>query len=443
VRAARAHANSLRFELDGGALALLEPSHDVPLVTLVVALRSGSAADPTEKAGLARIAARMLRRGCEGLVAEQIDFRIDALGAEMAVETSPSTVAIHAQVIARNLDALVDLLARMISTPTFPEEELGRLKRETVSEIIEARDNDRVVAQKAMQRSLFAGHPYGLNAGGTTQTVPRIDRSDIVAFFRRYVVSGNLVVAFAGDVTPDRVPALAARLLAGVPRGPAATQDVPEPTMASGRRLLLVDKPERTQTQILLGTLGTSPSDDDHVPLLVANAIFGGTFTSRLMKEIRSKRGWSYGASARAGIDRRRQAWILWTFPAAQDVGPCLKLSIELLEQWVTGGVTGREVSFIQRYLARSHAFDVDTATKRMHQTLDIDLLGLPLDYFSGWVAHVGSVTAESASTAVKNRIDVGRLLAVVVGTATEVLEPLRSAVPSVSEIVVVPFDAE
>jgi zinc protease len=443
VRAARAQASSLRFELEGGALALLEPSHDVPLVTLVLALRSGSAADPTEKAGLARIAARMLRRGCEGLVAEQIDFRIDALGAEMAVETSPSTVAIHAQVIARNLDALVDLLARMISAPTFPEEELGRLKRETVSEIIEARDNDRVIAQKAMQRSLFAGHPYGLNAGGTTQTVPRIDRSDVLAFFRRHVVSGNLVVAFAGDVAPDRVPALAARLLAGVPRGPAATQDVPEPTMAPGRRLLLVDKPERTQTQILLGTLGTSPSDDDHVPLLVANAIFGGTFTSRLMKEIRSKRGWSYGASARAGIDRRRQAWILWTFPAAQDVGPCLKLSIELLEQWVAGGVTRREVSFIQRYLARSHAFDIDTATKRMHQTLDVDLLALPPDYFSGWVEHVGSVTAESASAAVKNRIDVDRLLAVVVGTATEVLEPLRSVLPSVSEVVVVPFDAE
>lgn len=439
----RAQASSLRFDLEGGALALFEPSHDVPLVTLVLAFRSGSAADPPDKAGLARIAARMLRRGCEGLLAEQIDFRIDSIGAEMAVETSPSTVAIHAQVIARNLDALVDLLARMISAPTFPEEELGRLKRETVSEIVEARDSDRIIAQKAMQRNLFAGHPYGLNAGGTTHTVPRIERSDVIAFFRRHVVSGNLVVAFAGDVAADRVPALAARLLAGVPRGPIAAQDVPEPTMVPGRKLVFVDKPDRTQTQILLGTLGTSPSDGDHVPLLVANAIFGGTFTSRLMKEIRSKRGWSYGASSRAGIDRRRQAWTLWTFPAAQDVGPCLKLSIELLEQWVTGGVTGREVSFIKRYLGRSYAFDVDTATKRMHQTLDVELLGLPHDYFGSWVEHVGSVTAESASAAVKNRIDADRLLAVVVGTAAEVLEPLRSAVPALAEVAVVPFDAE
>ena len=92
--------------------------------------------------------------------------------------------------------------------------------------------------------------------------------------------------------------------------------------MRAGRRLLVVDKPERTQTQILVGTMGTSAHDDDHVPMVVGNAVFGGTFTSRLMKEIRSKRGWSYGASARTGIDRRRQSWVLWTFPAATTPGP-------------------------------------------------------------------------------------------------------------------------
>jgi zinc protease len=98
---------ALRFDLDGGALALLEPAHAVPLVSFVVALRSGSAADPPGKSGLARIAMRMLRRGCEGLTAEQIDFRIDALGAEMAVDTAPSTVSVHALLISRNIAVLV------------------------------------------------------------------------------------------------------------------------------------------------------------------------------------------------------------------------------------------------------------------------------------------------------------------------------------------------
>jgi zinc protease len=424
-------------------MAIFEPSHDVPLVSLVLSLRSGSADDPPGKSGLARIAVRMLRRGCEGLGAEEIDFRIDALGAEMAVDASPSTISIHAQVIARNVEAFVDLLARLTSTPTFPDDQLERLKRESVAEIIEARDNDRVVAQKAMQRTLFEGHPYGNNAGGTTRSIPAITRADVLAFYRRYVVQGNVVIGLAGDVTPEQAAVLARRLVAALGPGASGPDDVIEPRMLPGRRLLVVDKPERTQTQILVGTLGTSPHDDDHVPLVVANAVFGGTFTSRLMKEIRSKRGWSYGASARASIDRHRQAWVMWTFPATQDCGPCLKLSIELLEAWVTGGVTPREVGFIQRYLIRSHAFDVDTAVKRLHHELDVELFGLPHDYFSGWIEHVRAVTPEAASAAVRNHIHPDDLLAVVVGTASQVLEPLRTAMPGLDGASVVPFDAE
>ncbi|HEY8042107.1 MAG TPA: pitrilysin family protein [Polyangiaceae bacterium] len=440
---ARVQPAALRFDLDGGALALLEPAHAVPLVSLVVALRCGSAVDAPEKTGLARVAMRMLRRGCEGMTAEQIDFRIDGLGAEMAVDTSPSTVAMHAQVIARNVEAFIDLVARLLASPTFPEDELERLKRETVAEIVEARDNDRVVAQKALQRTLFEGHPYGRSSGGTTGTVESIRREDVLAFYRRYVVQGNVVVGIAGDATAERAPELARKLVAALPRGDATPDQVAEPTMRPGRNLLVVDKPERTQTQILVATLGTSAHDEDHVPLVVANAVFGGTFTSRLMREVRSKRGWSYGASARTVVDRHRQAWIMWTFPASEDAAPCLKLTLELLEAWVRAGVTPREVSFIERYLVRSHAFEVDTAAKRLHQALDVELLALPADYYTSWIDRVQAVTAEAASAAVKNRVHPQDLLSVVVGTASQVLEPLKGSVAGLAEARVVPFDAE
>ena len=377
------------------------------------------------------------------MTSEQIDFRIDALGAELAVDTAPSSVAMHVQVIARNVDPFTDLLARLLATPTFPEDELERLKRETVAEIIEARDSDRVLAQKALQRTLYPGHPYGHNAGGTTATVQNIQREDVLAFYRRFVVQGNLLIGMAGDVTFDRAPQLARKLVAGLPRGEAASDDVGEPSIKAGRRLLVVDKPERTQSQILVGTMGTSAHDSDHVDLVVANAVFGGTFTSRLVKEVRSKRGWSYGASSRLSVDRHRQAWVMWTFPASADAAPCLKLTLDLLATWIERGVSSGEVAFIKRYLVRSHAFEVDTAAKRLHQALDIDLLALPPDYYTGWVSRVREVTPESASTAVKNRIHAEDLQVVVVGTAANVLEPLRTAVPELSETSVVAFDAE
>ena len=432
-----------RFDLGGGAVGLHEASHAVPLVSIAVAFRSGAGVEPADKSGLARIAMRMLRRGCEGMTAEQIDFRIDVLGAEMAVDTSSSTVAIHAQVIARNVEPFVELLVRLLTTPTFPEDELGRLKRETIAEIIEGRDSDRLVAQKAMQRTFFEGHPYSRNAGGTTRTVAAIGREDVRDFYRRRVVQGNVVVALSGDVTPEGAAEIARKLVAPLPAGAAVVDDMPEPTMRPGRRLLVVDKPERTQTQILVGAMGTSPHDADHVPLVVANAVFGGTFTSRLMREVRSKRGWSYGASARTAVDRHRQAWIMWTFPAATDAAPCLELMLSLMDAWVREGVTPRELAFIQRYLVRSHAFEIDTAAKRLHQALDVELLGLPADYYSGWTRHVQAVDAATANAAVKNRIRTEDLLAVVVGTASQVLEPLRGAMGTLAESSVIPFDAE
>ncbi|MBV9948684.1 MAG: insulinase family protein [Myxococcales bacterium] len=440
---ARHPVGPARFELDGGALALFEESRSVPLVSLVVALRSGSALDPEDKTGLARIAIRMLRRGCEGMTAEQIDVRIDGLGGEMAVDTASSTVAVHAQVIARNLDAFVDLLARMLATPTFPEDELEKLKRETVAEIIEARDSDRVVAHKALQRTLFEGHPYARNPGGTIESVRRIGKEDVLSFYERFVVQANVVLGLAGDIAPERAPEVARRLISALARGQAAADGLPEPSMRPGRRLLVVDKPERTQTQILVATMGTDARDEDHVPLVVANAVFGGTFTSRLMKEVRSKRGWAYGASSRAVVDRHRQAWVMWTFPAAQDAAACLKLILELLDAWVTRGITPREMAFIKRYLVRSHAFEIDTAAKRLHQGLDVELLGLPPDYYTGWIDGVQRVTVDAAAAAVKNRIHTSDLLAVVVGTATQVLAPLRDAVADLREASVVPFDAE
>ncbi len=439
----RARPAPMRLDLDGGAVAFLEPAHAVPLVSIAIALRCGSAVDPQDRSGLARIATRMLRRGCAGMTAEQIDFRIDALGAEMAVDTSPSTVAIHVQVISRSLDALVDLLSRLLSTPTFPEHELGRLKRETIAEIIEARDSDRVLAQKALQRTIFGGHPYGQSSGGTTKSVDSIERSDVLDFYRRHFSQRNVVIGMAGDVTVEQAQQIASKIVAGIPIGAPTPDDVAEPLTPAGRRLLIVDKPERTQTQILVGTRGTSAHDADHVDLLVANAVFGGTFTSRLMKEVRSKRGWSYGASSRTMVDRHRQAWVMWTFPSAEDAAPCLKLSIELLEAWIDRGVTPREISFISKYLVRSHAFEIDTAAKRLHQALDVELLALPGDYYSGWIDHVRSVTPERAGAAVRNRISPEDLLVVVVGTASQVLAPLQSAVPRLIETGVVPFDAE
>lgn len=442
-KASKKKVETARFTLEGGSTVFVEESHALPIVSIVVALRSGSAFDPPGKDGCARLAGRMLRRGCEGLTTHEIEDAIDRLGGELSIDLSASSLAFHTQVIERNLDAFVDLVARILSTPTFIDEELARLKRETVAEIIEGRDSDRSLATAFFRRAMFAGHPYGRSALGTVKGVEALTIDDVRAFYKRHVTQANAVLGFAGDVTAERAKELAERLVKKLPRGEAIADPVPEPKGPTGRRLVLVDKPERTQTQILIGTMGTWPHDDDHIALGVANAVLGGTFTSRLMKEVRSKRGWSYGAYARLSIDRQRQSFSMWTFPAATDAPACIGLEIEMYEAFLEKGITSREASFIKRYLVRSQAFEVDTASKRLHQALDIEILGLPPDYHTGYADKVAAVTPDEANEAVKRRLKKDDLLVVVVGTASQIGDAVKAAIPGLTSTEVLPFDQE
>ena len=237
--------------------------------------------------------------------------------------------------------------------------------------------------------------------------------------------------------------ALAERLLAGLPEGAAVPDPAGPPESPKGRRLVIVDKPDRTQCQMIVGGLGTHPRDEDHVPLFVANTVFGGTFTSRLMQEIRVKRGWSYGASSRAGFDKQRDAFAMSAAPAATDAAGCLALMMELLVAWRKEGITEAELDFAKKYIVRSHAFEIDTARKRVHQKLERALYDLPEDYHATFLDKVQKVDLAAANEAVRHRVSEDDVVMGVVGTAAEVAESLSKAVPNLAKVETVPFDLE
>jgi zinc protease len=425
------------------APVFIESSDALPVVSVAVCFRSGSAHDPEGRDGLSRIVARMLRRGTRGMGAQQIEETIDLYGAELAADASVSSSSVHFEVIRRSLDPMVDLTAGLLAHPTFDERELARLLRESEAELVEARDNDRVLASRAFRRTLFAGHPYGRRVSGTVATLRAIGEGDVRGYYERHYGRANAMVVVSGDVTEDEGRAVAERLLAALPDGEKIPDPVPPPRRKPGRQLVFVDKPERTQTQMVIGGLGTDAHDPDHVPLVVANTAFGGTFTSRLMQEVRAKRGWSYGASSRVGFDRQRDAFTMWTAPAAGDAAACLGLQLELLHAFRAEGITEDELSFVKRYLVRSHAFDIDTARKRVHQKLEAELYDLPPGYHDKYLEHVQAVERAAANTAVRDRISEDDLVIGVVGTHAEIGEAIAKAIPGLAGVTVAPVDLE
>jgi zinc protease len=419
-----------------------ETSRDLPIVSVVVSFRSGSVLDPEGREGLARTTSRMLRRGAGALGAEEIDERIDALGSELGADASPSSITMSFEVIRRTMDPLVDLAATILARPTFAEEELARYLREAAAEIVESRDSDRTLASRAFRRTLFEGHPYGRRVAGSLASLAAITADDVRAFHRRHFTRANAIVAVSGDATEEEANRLAERLLAGLPEGDRVIDPTPDPPGRRGRHLVFVDKPDRTQTQLVVGSLGTRADDPDHVPLLVANHVFGGAFTSRLMQEVRAKRGWSYGASSRAGFDRRREAFTMWTAPSATDAAACLTLEVELLERWVKEGITDDELTATRSYLRRSHAFEIDTARKRVHQKLEEELFDLPPGYHARWLDRVAEVTLEQANAAIAARVRPEDLVVGIVGTWSDVGAAVAAAIPFASTTVA-PYDLE
>lgn len=420
----------------------VEESHALPLVHFQVVIPEGSLGDPLGKEGLTRLSARMLRRGTKSRDTRAIDEAVDALGAELSIDTTPSFVRIAGSVIRRSLEPMLALVSELLHEPTFPETELSQLKRESIAALLELTDNDQGLCAVQFRRTLFAGHPYARSALGTRRSIESIQHAEVVARFRDVLAQRPRVMAFSGAITRAEAEALSRQYFANGTAESSQRPRPPEPTPIQGRKLVIVDKPERTQTQIQLGSLGTHPHDDDHTALLVGNAIFGGTFTARLMRAVRSERGWSYGASSRLAIDRVREGFSVWTFPAAADATPCIELELTLLEDWIEHGIKEDELAFAKSYLVKSHAFSVDTADKRVEQALDVWLYDLPADYFSAYTTRIEQVSVEQVNAALKRRLSSKNLVITVLATESEIGAALRS-LPDLDSVQVVPFDVD
>ena len=249
------------------------------------------------------------------------------------------------------------------------------------------------------------------------------------------------MVGIAGDVDESEARSLVSAHFPSVGRRRRKDCAVPPTRARRGRHVFIVDKPERAQTQLFIGTLGARTRDRHLFPLIVSNTAFGGTFSGTLMQEVRAARGWSYGAYSRLFHSVQRDAWYMWTAPAAEYSAECAALQIELLERWVDRGTKRSDLKFAQRYLINSHCFDRDTPSKRLESQIDVELLNIPRRYVDQHDALVAAVTREQANEATRRRISTRDLTLVVVASAADVAEAFE-ALPGVESVEIARFDA-
>jgi len=431
---------SLRLVTRAGSVVLTERSSVLPVVGFGVSVRSGALHDPQGKEGLSRMMSRAMRMGTRKLTSVQLEETLDRMGAQLSISASQSYLHFGGNVVAHNLAPFVQLLAEIMLRPALRPADVRQVKREMLADLSALLDDDRSLCGRNFRSYAFGDHLFGRPRGGSKQSVGTLERKDLIAHHKRCMVGPNLVFGVWGDFQPRALHALIDECFGKVPSRGGPELALQEPAFAPGRRVLVVDKPERTQTQVLIGTLGISAHDRDYVPLIVGNTAFGGLFSSRLNNEVRSKRGLSYGASSSFTLSRSRDLWAMHTFPAATDARKCIELQLDLYDKWIEKGLTVAELKACQRYLDKSHAFEIDTAAKRLDQRLDVELFAWPKAHHTGFVKRVRSTTRDEIKSALHRRLSRQDQMLVLVATAAQIVPELEK-LPGVSKVEVVPFD--
>ncbi len=411
---------------------IIESSSDTPLVWFDIAIRGGASADPRGVEGLHRHAALLARRGAGRRDRAELDETLDSLGAALDVGVSRDAVSVSGLALSRHLDSVIDLAADVLAEPRFSEEEHARLLRETPQVLDEIRDDDSALATRWFDWLCSPGHSYGRTSLGTEGSLTRIDRTSAVDLWKREVTADNLVIGLAGDIDDATAARIVTRLTERLPKTgrPAieAAASVVPPTPARGRRTILVDKPDRTQAQLRVGHLSVRYGDPDTAALAIAEAVFGGMFSSRLMQEIRVKRGWSYGAGCALRRSRLPHWFEIWMAAGIDVAGSAVALTLDLFADYAAKGPTDDEVDFARSYLVGSMPFHVATARQRMQLAVRDSVFDLPPGYTAKLPEALGALAAEDVRAACKRQLRPDDAVTVAVTTADQAQAALGAA---------------
>ena len=399
-----------------GARVYFVESHELSMLDISVDFPGGSARDPAGKAGLAQLTHGLLDQGAGGLSDTEIAHRLADVGAVMGGVFDRDRAGVTLRTLSSPAEktAALEVLARVLQQPEFPQAVIKREKQRLISGIREAEADPGTVADKAFYRALYGTHPYAHDEAGDPAAIEKLTRSDLQAFYRTHYSAPNAVIALMGDISRAEAEAIATRLAAGLSKA-ARVAELPKPVPAAVSDARIAHP--STQSLVLVGAVGLARGDPDFFPLYVGNYVLGGGgFDSRLMKEVRDKRGYAYSASSYFMPMQEAGPFQLGLQTKTEQTDAALKVARDTLRQFIAEGPSEAELTQAKSNLTGGFPLRIDSNKKILDYLSVIGFYNLPLDYLDTWVDKVNAVDVTAVKQAFARRLDVDKLVTVVVG---------------------------
>lgn len=391
--------------LANGLKVFVMETREVPLVNVTLLVPAGSAADGAGAEGIANLTGRLLLKGAGGMTAEQIAESIEEVGGAIDVRTGRDYTTATAGFMAKDLDRALKLLGAIALSPSFPEEELAREKSIISAEIAGTKDNPMQLASREFVRALIGDHPYAHPVEGSAESVSALTRDRVLAFYKAGYVPKGAILAVVGDVDAKKALDLVKARFGGW-KGEAPPRPVPAlaPKQYPGRRLIVVDKPDATQSQIRFGNVTVPRGTSEEFPLVVSNTVLGGGFTSRLMEEIRVNRGLSYGARSTNTNYRHGGIFGVYTYTKNKSLRECIDVALDQVKRMRTEKLSDTELASAKKYVTGLFPFDVETNGDLAGWLVDLTFYGIPLTYVEQYTGKIDAVTADDCLKVAQNR---------------------------------------
>lgn len=428
--------------LANGLRVIVVPKHDIPLVAARLLVRTGGAADPAGRDGLAQLTATVLTKGTKTRTAEQIARGVEALGATISADAGWDSSTVDLSVMSANLPKAIEYVADVARNATFAAKELERERAQMIDALQVELTEPAPVARLAASRLVFGDAAYAHNLGGMPATLQKIVRADLVKFHAAHYRPDNAVLVLAGDVKAEDAFKLAEAQFGAWKRGAgAASSPKPAALRPASPRVIVIDMPESGQAAVVVARTGIRRGDPAYMQALVANSILGGGYSSRLNQEIRIKRGLSYGASS--------------SFEARADVGPftartqtkhesaaeVAELITAEMGRLADAEVLEAELTPRKAVLIGEFAQSLETTSGIVNRVSALALYGLPLDEINRYISGVQGVTAEQVRKFAASNLGAKDVSIVVAGDAKQFVEPLKKQFGEVEVIPVADLD--